>query len=126
VRRVGYLFTALIQSSSATTAIIIVMASQGFISLDAGIPLVMGANIGTCVTALLAAIGKPREAVRCAMVHTGLATTGVLMWLPFIAVIKHAVRLPCRRSILGAQRYRAARSGNPAPDRQRTHLLQRR
>ena len=88
---VSALFTALIQSSSATTAIVIVMASQGFISLDAGIPLVMGANIGTCVTALLAAIGKPREAVRCAVVHTGLATTGVLMWLPFVSVIKSVV-----------------------------------
>ncbi len=52
---VSAIFTGIIQSSSATTAIIIVMASQGFISLDAGIPLVMGANIGTCVTALLAA-----------------------------------------------------------------------
>ena len=88
---VSALFTALIQSSSATTAIVIVMASQGFISLDAGIPLVMGANIGTCVTALLAAIGKPREAVRCAVVHTGLATTGVLMWLPIVSVIKSVV-----------------------------------
>ncbi|MCB1931747.1 MAG: Na/Pi cotransporter family protein, partial [Candidatus Accumulibacter sp.] len=47
--------------------------------------------IGTCVTALLAAIGKPREAVRCAVVHTGLATTGVLMWLPFVSVIKSVV-----------------------------------
>jgi phosphate:Na+ symporter len=83
-------FTGIIQSSSATTAIVIVMASQGFISLDAGVPLVMGANIGTCVTALLAAIGKPREAVRCAVVHTGLATTGVLMWLPFVSVIRDA------------------------------------
>ena len=61
------LFTALVQSSSATTGIIIVMASQGFISLQAGIALAMGANIGTCVTAMLASIGKPREAVRAAL-----------------------------------------------------------
>jgi len=87
---VSAIFTGIIQSSSATTAIVIVMASQGFISLDAGVPLVMGANIGTCVTALLAAIGKPREAVRCAIVHTGLACTGVLMWLPFVSVIGDA------------------------------------
>jgi len=62
-------FTALVQSSSATTGIVIVMASQGFISLPAGIALAFGANIGTCVTALLAAIGKPREALRAAAVH---------------------------------------------------------
>ena len=51
----------------------------------------MGANIGTCVTALLAAIGKPREAVRCAVVHTGLAVTGVLIWLPFVSFIANFV-----------------------------------
>ena len=56
-------FTGLVQSSSATTGIVIVMASQGFITLPAGIALAFGANIGTCVTALLASIGKPREAV---------------------------------------------------------------
>lgn len=59
-------FTALIQSSSATTAIVIVMAGQGFISLPVDIALAFGANIGTCVTAMLAAIGKPREALRAA------------------------------------------------------------
>ena len=52
-------FTALIQSSSATTGVIIVLGSQGLISLEQGIALVFGANIGTCVTALLASIGKP-------------------------------------------------------------------
>ena len=65
---VAALFTGLIQSSSATTGIVIVMASQGFITLPVGITLAFGANIGTCVTALLASIGKPREAVRAAAV----------------------------------------------------------
>lgn len=54
-------FTALIQSSSATTGVILVLAMQGLITLKAGIALSFGANIGTCVTALLASIGKPRE-----------------------------------------------------------------
>ena len=80
-------FTAIIQSSSATTGIVIVMAGQGFISLHAGIALAMGANIGTCATALLAAIGKPREAVRASVVHVMLACTGVAIWLPFIGFI---------------------------------------
>jgi len=77
-------FTGLIQSSSATTGIVIVMASQGFITLPAGIALAFGANIGTCVTALLAAIGKPREAVRAAVVHVLFNVAGVLLWVMFI------------------------------------------
>jgi phosphate:Na+ symporter len=77
-------FTGLIQSSSATTGIVIVMASQGFITLPAGIALAFGANIGTCVTALLAAIGKPREAVRAAVVHILFNVAGVLVWVGFI------------------------------------------
>ncbi|MGB5177448.1 MAG: Na/Pi cotransporter family protein, partial [Gammaproteobacteria bacterium] len=77
-------FTGLIQSSSATTGIIIVMASQGFITLQAGIALAFGANIGTCVTAMLASIGKPREAVRAAVVHVLFNVLGVLLWIGFI------------------------------------------
>ncbi len=81
---VGALFTALVQSSSATTGVVIVMASQGLITLPAGIALIFGANIGTCVTAMLASIGKPREALRAALVHVLFNVIGVLLWLPFI------------------------------------------
>lgn len=84
---VGALFTALVQSSSATTGIVIVLASQGLITLEAGIALVLGANIGTSVTALLSAIGKPREAQRAAMAHLIFNTGGVLIWLPFIGLL---------------------------------------
>ena len=84
-------FTGLIQSSSATTGIVIVMASQGFISLPAGIALAFGANIGTCVTAMLASIGKPREAVRAAVVHIGFNVAGVLIWLAFIPQLADVV-----------------------------------
>ncbi|MEN8128765.1 MAG: Na/Pi cotransporter family protein [Pseudomonadota bacterium] len=77
-------FTGLIQSSSATTGIVIVMATQGFITLPAGIALAFGANVGTCVTALLASIGKPREAVRAAGVHIMFNIAGVLVWVAFI------------------------------------------
>ncbi len=87
---VGALFTALIQSSSATTALVIVMASQGLITLPAGIALAFGANIGTCVTALLAAIGKPREALRAAAVHVLFNVAGVVVWVAFIG---HLARL---------------------------------
>lgn len=84
---VGALFTALVQSSSATTAIVITMAGQGLITLEAGIALAFGANIGTCITAQLAALGKPREALQAAMVHLVFNVGGVLIWLPFISVL---------------------------------------
>ena len=77
-------FTGLVQSSSATTGIVIVMASQGFITLTAGIALIFGANVGTCITALLASIGKPREAVRAGVVHILFNIIGVVIWLGFI------------------------------------------
>lgn len=77
-------FTAVMQSSSATTGLVITLAGQGFISLDTGIALIFGANIGTCITAGLASIGKPREAVRAAVVHGLFNVTGVVMWLAFI------------------------------------------
>ncbi|GGI72383.1 Na/Pi cotransporter family protein [Shewanella gelidii] len=80
-------FTALVQSSSATTGIVIVLAAQGFISLETGIALAMGANIGTCITAMLSALGKPREAVQAAVVHVCFNVLGVVIWLPFIAYL---------------------------------------
>jgi phosphate:Na+ symporter len=81
---VGGLFTGIIQSSSATTGIIIVLASQGLITLDAGIALAFGANLGTCITALLASIGRPRVAVQTALVHVLFNVGGVLLWFFFI------------------------------------------
>ncbi|RLC15229.1 MAG: hypothetical protein DRI24_11475 [Deltaproteobacteria bacterium] len=66
---IGALFTSLVQSSSATTGVVIVLAQQGLLTLEAGIPLVFGANIGTCITAGLASIGTSREAKRVAMAH---------------------------------------------------------
>lgn len=84
-------FTGLIQSSSATTSIVIVMASQGLVTLPAGIALAFGANIGTCVTAMLACIGKPREAVRAAVAHMGFNVIGVIIWFPFISMLADAV-----------------------------------
>ncbi|MFE8032093.1 Na/Pi cotransporter family protein [Thiohalocapsa marina] len=84
-------FTGLIQSSAATTGIVIVMASQGFVNLPTGIALAFGANIGTCVTALLAAIGKPREAVRAAVVHILFNVAGVLVWVGLIGQLAEFV-----------------------------------
>ncbi|NVD06724.1 Na/Pi cotransporter family protein [Vibrio sp. JPW-9-11-11] len=80
-------FTALVQSSSATTGIVIVLASQGFITLESGIAMSMGANIGTCMTALLAAIGKSTEAKQTSAIHLLFNLIGVIIWLPLIAVL---------------------------------------
>jgi phosphate:Na+ symporter len=81
---VGAVFTGLVQSSAATTGIAIVMAASGLITLPAGIALAFGSNIGTCVTAVLAALGKPVEAVRAAVVHVLFNVAGVILWVLFI------------------------------------------
>ncbi|WP_417809516.1 Na/Pi cotransporter family protein [Thioclava sp.] len=80
----GMVFTAIIQSSAATTGIVIVLAGQGIVTLETAIAVAMGANIGTCATAGLAAIGKPREAVRAAIVHVLFNVLGVLVWILLI------------------------------------------
>ena len=85
-------FTALVQSSSATMGIVIVLASQGLISLEGGIALALGANIGTCATAGLAALGKPREAVRVAVAHVTFKIAGVLLIVWFIPPFADLVR----------------------------------
>ena len=84
---VGAIFTALVQSSSATTAVVITMAGQGLIGLETGIAISLGAKIGTCVTAQLAALGKSREALRAAVVHLIFNVSGVAIWVPFIALL---------------------------------------
>jgi len=89
---VGAGFTALVQSSSATTGILIVMAGQGLIGLEAAVALALGANIGTSVTALLASIGAPREAVRAALVHTLFNVVGVLIWIGFVDYLADMAR----------------------------------
>ena len=91
---VGAVFTALIQSSSAFTGIVIVLAQQGLLTLDAGIPLIFGANIGTCITAGLASIGTSREARRVAIAHVMFKIAGVLLfifWVPTFAEIIRSI-----------------------------------
>ncbi len=80
----GAIFTALVQSSAATLGIVIVLASQQIIDLPSAIAIALGSNIGTCVTAGLAVVGKPREAVRVFVAHLLFNVIGALLWLPFI------------------------------------------
>ena len=86
------LFTAIIQTSAATIGIVITLASQGFISLEAGIALTFGANIGTCITAILASINAPREGKQAALSHVLVNVVGVIIWVPFIYYLSEAVR----------------------------------
>ncbi|MGB5738028.1 MAG: Na/Pi cotransporter family protein [Woeseia sp.] len=89
----GALFTAAVQSSSATTGIVIVLASQGLLTLETGIGLIFGANIGTCITAFISAIGRPREALQAAWAHVVFNVAGVLLWMFFIAQFAEVVRV---------------------------------
>ena len=88
----GLVFTAVVQSSAATVGIVIVLATQGLIALESGIALLLGANLGTCVTAGLSAIGRPREAVKTAVVHVVFNLVGVLLVVWFIPPFAELVR----------------------------------
>jgi phosphate:Na+ symporter len=106
---ISAVFTALVQSSSATTGIVIVMASQGLVTLNAGIALAMGANIGTCVTAALASLGKPRDAKRAATIHILFNVLGVLIWvllIPYLAAMVVAIS-PAYADLEGVDRLAA-------------------
>ena len=89
---IGAVFTAVVQSSSATLGVIIALASQGLIPLQAGIALVFGANIGTTITALLATIGQPRSALHTAIGHVSFKVLIVVIWLPLIGVLERITR----------------------------------
>lgn len=65
----GAIFTAVIQSSSASVGILQALCSTGVISFGVAIPIIMGQNIGTCITSILSAIGANRNAKRAAMIH---------------------------------------------------------
>lgn len=106
---VGALFTGLVQSSAATMGIAIVMASGGLVTLPAGIALALGANIGTCVTAMLAAIGRPRDGQRAAAAHVLFNVLGVLLWVGFIDQLAElAIRFsPAHPEMTGSARLAA-------------------
>lgn len=89
---VGTLFTALIQSSSAFVGIMITLASQGLISLEASIPLLLGANLGTTVTGNIAAARASREAKKVAVAYTIFKLIGILLMVGFIQQFAHLIK----------------------------------
>lgn len=77
---VGALFTALIQSSSAATGLIIIMVGQGVIPVENALFIVLGSNIGTCITAILASIGASTNAKRTAFIHLMFNVIGTIIF----------------------------------------------
>ncbi len=85
--------TAILHSSVATLGLALTAAHNGLITLDAAMPIVLGANIGTCVSAIASAIGAPVEAKRVALAHILFKVIGVIIVLPFLALFTHLVGL---------------------------------
>ncbi|MEW6685586.1 MAG: Na/Pi cotransporter family protein [Candidatus Edwardsbacteria bacterium] len=81
---VAMLFSALVHSSAATIGIVLTLSFQNLINLQTAIPLIFGANIGTCFSALLASLNSSTEAKRVAWAHTLFKVMMVLIFLPFV------------------------------------------
>ena len=84
----GAVLTAIIQSSSASVGILQALAVTGQVSYGAAIPIIMGQNIGTCVTAMLSAVGANKNAKRAALVHLSFNVIGTAVWLTVFCLVK--------------------------------------
>lgn len=83
----GTVLTSIIQSSTAMTGIAMGFLTAGLLQLDAGIAIVLGANIGTCITAIFASIGGGKESRLAAFAHVWLNVFGVLVFIPLIPLL---------------------------------------
>ena len=88
---VGVIFTGLIQSSSAATGVVITMVGAGVLPLDLALFIVLGANIGTCVTALLASVGANANSKRVALIHFTFNVIGTVFFTAIIWLFKDPV-----------------------------------
>ena len=88
---VGIIFTALIQSSSASTGVVITMVGTGVLPLDLALFIILGANIGTCVTALLASVGANANSKRVALIHFTFNVIGTLLFTAIIWLFREPV-----------------------------------
>lgn len=84
---VGAVLTAIIQSSSASVGILQALSATGQVSYGAAVPIIMGQNIGTCVTALLSSFGTNKNAKRAAVVHLSFNVIGTIIWLSVFSII---------------------------------------
>ena len=83
----GAILTAIIQSSSASVGILQALSATGQVSYGAAVPIIMGQNIGTCVTALLSSFGTNKNAKRAAIVHLSFNVLGTMIWLSVFSLI---------------------------------------
>ena len=88
---VGVIFTALIQSSSASTGVVITMVGAGVLPLDYALFIILGANIGTCVTALLASVGANANSKRVALIHFTFNVIGTVLFTAIIWIFRDTV-----------------------------------
>ena len=86
----GAILTGIIQSSSASVGILQALSATGQVSMGAAIPIIMGQNIGTCVTALLSSVGTTKNAKRAALVHLSFNIIGTIVWLTVFCIVKAA------------------------------------
>ena len=84
----GAVLTAIIQSSSASVGILQALSVTGQVSLGAAIPIIMGQNIGTCITAILSSFGTNKNAKRAALVHLAFNVIGTVVWLTVFIIVK--------------------------------------
>ena len=84
---VGALLTAIIQSSSASVGILQALSATGQVSYGAAVPIIMGQNIGTCITAILSSFGTNKNAKRAAIVHLSFNVIGTIVWLLVFSLI---------------------------------------
>lgn len=84
---VGALLTAVLQSSSATTGILIALATAGAIDIRAALPILFGCNIGTCITAMLSTVGTNKTAHKAALLHLIFNVGGTIIFMPFINIL---------------------------------------
>ena len=90
----GTVLTAIIQSSSASVGILQALCVTGAVPYSAAFPIIMGQNIGTCVTALLSAIGANKNAKRAAMIHLYFNIIGTVVFLSVFYILNAAVQFP--------------------------------
>lgn len=84
---VGAVLTGIIQSSSASVGILQALSATGAVSYAAAIPIIMGQNIGTCVTALLSSFGANKNAKRAAYIHLSFNVIGTAVWLTVFSIV---------------------------------------
>ena len=84
----GAILTAIIQSSSASVGILQALSVTGQVTFASAIPIIMGQNIGTCITAILSSFGTNKNAKRAAMVHLAFNVIGAIVWLTVFIIVK--------------------------------------